>query len=78
MSNFRFELNYGGVRNLLKSDSMKDMLTEKAEEIQSRCGEGYGSHVMYRQTRLVGAVFTDTPEALKDNFENNTLLKAVR
>lgn len=78
MSSFKFELSYKGVGQLLKSDSMREALNTTAEEIKTRCGDGYGSHVMYRKTRLVGAVFPETAEAYKDNLENNTILKAVR
>lgn len=74
----RFELNSSGVRALLKSSEMKEAVSEKAEEIAARCGDGYSTDVKYMTTRVIASVFTDSEEAYKDNLENNTLLKAVQ
>ena len=74
----RIVLNTKGVREMLKSDSMRTMLNERAEAIKDRCGEGYEVDSFVGKTRVNAALRTKTKEAVKDNSENNTLLKAVR
>lgn len=74
----RFELNYAGVGQILKSEEMQNVLQAKAEEICGRCGEGYSTDVKVLNTRAVASVFPETDEAYIDNLKHNTLLKAVR
>ena len=74
MGKMKFELNYQGVGQLLKSTDMQHMLESFAGGIANRAGDGYKTKVM--PTRAV--VFIDSDSAKRDNFENNTLLKAVR
>lgn len=77
MSNVIFELNSEGVRELLQSQEMQNALQEIATDIQSKCGADYATDVQVMQTRAIASVYTDNAEALKDNSENNTLLKAL-
>jgi hypothetical protein len=77
MSNFTFELNHDGVRELLIGTEMQAVLQEKADAIAARAGEGYETEVYVAQTRAVATVSTATREAMKDNLENNTLLGAL-
>lgn len=78
MNKIKFELNRSGVRDLLKSAEMAGVLSEHAEAIRSRCGEGYETDEKSLSTRVVASVYTAEYEAMRDNSDNNTLLKALR
>jgi len=78
MSKMKFKLNYDGVGELLKGSEMKDLLSNKADEIQGRCGAGYKSDVRVGKTRVNAMVSAATFQAKRDNLKNNTILKAVR
>lgn len=69
------ELNSAGIRELLRSEEMKAVLVEKASEIAARCGAGYEYDSHLTPGRVVSSVYTDTPEATKDNSANNTILR---
>ena len=75
MSKMRFELNEAGVRELLKSSGMQDVLKSYAGSIASRAGAGYDVHVGPNRANV--SVETSTREAVQDNYENNTLLKSM-
>lgn len=74
----KFELNRAGVRQLLKSSEMAQVVGEYAETVASRCGVGYATDEKQMPTRVVASVYTESDEAIKDNSDNNTLLKALR
>lgn len=75
----KFKLNRKGVGEILKSPEALELVTGYANAIQQRCGEGYiVTQYPSGKTRVNASVYTDTSEAMQDNFENNTLLKAVR
>lgn len=78
MSKFKFKLNSTGVKQLLKSNEMQAVITAKASEIRTRCGDGYEQDLRVGKNRVNSMVWASTPKALKDNAENNTILKAVR
>lgn len=75
MSKVKIELNSAGIREMLRSQEMQDLLYEKAAEIAARCGDGYEADVYLTGGRAVASAFTATPEAEKDNLDNNTLLR---
>lgn len=70
----KFELNYGGVRELLHSKQMQSALMQGANQIATKAGDGYKAVQM--PTRVI--VVPDTKEAERDNLKNNTLLKSRR
>lgn len=76
MAKMKFELNHAGVGRLLKSTEMREVIESKASEVQNRAGDGYD--IRYGKNRLVAFVETGTDEAVQDNLDNNTLLKAVK
>lgn len=78
MSKNTFKLNKAGVRELLKSKEMQKVLKEKADGIKARCGDGYEQDMMVGKNRAKAMVWADTPKAISDNSENNTILKAVK
>lgn len=74
----RIELNRDGVRQLLQSEDLGEKLEGLAEAISDRCGEGYAHDRKLMPTRVIASVYTDTPEAAKDNLQNNTILRALK
>ena len=77
MAKFKFELNSAGVVELLKSAEMKEVLKEYGGKISSSAGNGYAYEEVMSGDRAKVFVGAETPEAQKDNSENNTLLKAI-
>lgn len=75
MSNVEIELNSAGVREMLRSDEMEAVLEAKASEIAARCGNGYAHDTYMTPGRVVASVFAETPEAMRDNAKNNTILR---
>jgi hypothetical protein len=73
---FKFELNRKGVRELLTSPEMAEVIREASQQVANNAGDGYESNVQ-TANRAVGRVFAATDKAYKDNNENNTLLKAL-
>jgi len=78
MSKLKIKLNSAGVRELLKSQEMQAVLTSKASGIRTRCGDGYNQDMHVGRNRANAMIWADTYDAMKDNSENNTILKAVR
>lgn len=77
MSKNKFVLNHDGVGQLLKSPEMVNVLEDHATEIRNSAGVGYGQDTYVGKTRANAMIYAETFKARKDNFENNTLLKAV-
>lgn len=73
----KIKLNRAGVRRLLKSDEMQELLTERAQEIADRCGAGYKTDSYVGQNRANARVWPETAKARQDNHRNNTLEKAL-
>ncbi|WP_347714319.1 hypothetical protein [uncultured Parvimonas sp.] len=73
-----FKINKTGVSELMKSGEMQAILRGKAKEIASRCGSGYGTDIYIGKTRANASVGAITKKAKRDNYKNNTLLKAVK
>lgn len=71
-SNFKFELNYKGVGELLKSQEMAAVLMDNARTLATRAGVDYKAKTMGTRVIVVG-----NERATQDNYENNTLLKKV-
>ena len=76
MSDFKFVLNRDGVRELMQSQEMQDVLVEFAGQVAERAGDGYSVYV--GTTRANVSVRTETEEAMADNLDHNTLEKAIR
>ena len=76
MSNLKFVLNRAGVRELMKSQEMVDVLTEYAGQVAAKAGDGYSIHIGPNRANV--SVATDTEEAYYDNLDNNTLEKSIR
>lgn len=78
MSKVKVILNRQGVRSLLRSDEMKNLLEEKAYEALMRLGSGYNSTTYRGKNRVNVAVFAESNAAKQDNEKHNTLLKGIK
>lgn len=77
MSNIKIELNSAGIREMLKSEPVRQACMQEASRIASRAGDGYVSESRSYPERSGAAVYPNTPKAAMDNLRNNTLLKAM-
>ena len=77
MDKVKIELNSSGIRQLLKSEEMGQMLKKQAEQVRARCGSGYSTDLYQASSRVIAGVFAETAEAAKQNSRENTLLKAL-
>ena len=73
----KFELNLPGLNELMKSSEMQAILSEKGSEVAKRAGDGYAYRTHVADFVAITNVYPDTKEAAKDNYTNNTLLKAL-
>lgn len=78
MSKFKFVLNRSAIRELMKSEEMQGILKEKADNALNSLGEGYKSDIHVGKNRANAMVYADTYQAKRDNFKNNSILKAVK
>jgi hypothetical protein len=76
MSKVKFELNRAGVRELLRSQEALNVCRTHADAVRNRAGEGYEVSTYVGANRANASVYAATYEARRDNYENNTLLKA--
>lgn len=77
MADVRIELIPGAFEKLLSGAEISELLEKTASEIAVRAGAGYESDLKQMPTRKIASVYTATEEAMQDNLENNTILKAV-
>ena len=78
MAKTKIELNSAGVREMLRSREIQAMLSERAAAIAEAAGSGYETDIYVGRNRANAGVYATTDKAMKDNLENDTLLKALR
>lgn len=85
MSKVDFKLNLPGLNQLMRGAEMQGVLKEKGAEVMSRAysmsqipGSEYNMDTKPIRWIAVTNVRAGNYEARKDNYENNTLLKALR
>lgn len=76
MSKGKFKLNKAGVLKLFKSEAMQRVIKEYTTTVNNNAGTDYGHNVQVHH-RVVGRVYARNYRGRKDNYENNTLLKAL-
>jgi len=77
MSKQKFVLNRAGVRELMQSDAMVNVLQSYASTAMASLGDGYESSTYVGRNRANVRIEAVTSAAKKENSDNNTLLKAV-
>jgi len=78
MSKVTIKLNRAGIRNLMKSSEMQDGLSQIAFAAKERLGDGYEAGQFVAKTRAVAQVSAVSIDAIKENAETNSLLKALK
>lgn len=78
MANETIKLDQAGVRKLLRSEEMKAVCKQLADNALARCGDGYEVNTHVGKNRVNAEVYAKTKAAKKDNLKNNTILKALR
>lgn len=78
MARVYIRLLSNGISELLKSAEMQAEITKAAGEISSRAGDGYEvGNMRIRGDRAAISVYAATSDAIKDNSDNNTLLRSL-
>ncbi len=84
MGSMKFELDLKGLSELMRSPEMQDVLDGVGAQVQGRAQSAarkpkaeYGRSIWIGNYAAVSQVRADNPEALHENLENNTLLKAL-
>ena len=77
MSDVKFELNLPGLNELMKSPEMCAILEESGSTVAMTAGDGYASRVHQASFVAIANVYPETQKAAKDNYDNNTLIKAA-
>lgn len=77
MADIKFKLNLKGLNELMKSDGMQSALNEAGEVVARSAGAGY--ETSDKTGRYIGFcnVFPSDGKAVRDNYKNNTLIKAL-
>lgn len=70
-------LNSSGVRSLLRSSEMCDMIQKRANTALSLLGDGYSSSAYTGRNRVNVQISADSITAKRENLENNSLLKSL-
>lgn len=78
MSKVTIKLNSAGVRKLLRSDEMKAGLNKLAFSAQGRLSDGYEASYYTAKTRAMAKVTAVSPEAIRENEQTNSILKALK
>lgn len=78
MNKLKFELNKSGVRQMLRSPEAMAVCQQYAQQVYARCPniEGYVIKEKRYPERNGYIVTAEDFPAIRDNLENNTLLKA--
>ncbi len=78
MGNVKVKLNLKGINEVMKSPEIAAAVQAAGEVVAQSAGDGYEANT-YTDTKYIAIcdVTATTPEARRDNFENNTLIKAL-
>ena len=61
----------------MQSQEMMNICTKLAFQAQSKLGDGYEVTYMTGKSRVNASIGAKSAEAVKENYENNTILKAL-
>ena len=78
MAKVTIQLNREGVRELLRSQEMRAICEEHANNAVGRLGPGYSVSTMTGKNRVNASILAESHQAKRENMENNTILKALR
>lgn len=72
-----FELNLPGLNELMKSAEMQSHLSMAGAAVAGAAGGDYDHQTYVINFVAVENIFPASEEAMRDNMQNNTLLKAL-
>ena len=71
-------LNSEGIRELLKSLEIENVLEELADNIQRRAGEEFDTETTIGKNRVNVKIKPSSPRAYYSNLKHDTLIKALK
>ena len=74
----KFELNPAGVRELLRSKEMQNVLNDYGNAVMNRAGGDYVKSTYVGTNRANVSIMTNSAATMRDNLNNNTLLRALK
>ena len=74
----KFKLNKAGVGELLKSEEVGSVCMEHANCVRNSAGEHYTAEARHYRERTGAAVYPSDPVGIRDNLQNNTLLRSLK
>lgn len=77
MSVVKFKLDRRGIRALVSSDEAQSVVTEAAEELRARAGDGFKVHSSNRGKRARAYVHAGTREAGMEQIKHHTLERVL-
>lgn len=77
MSNVKVELNSAGIRELLHSTGIQSALMRVGQTVQGRAGANFGVTAVDMPTRSIVRVSAINREGMKENSEDNVLVKSL-
>lgn len=77
MSDVKIELNLQGINEMMKSEEIQAHLQRAGEAVANAAGNGYAAKTQEINWIAITNVYPDSKEAAHDNFQNNSLLKAI-
>lgn len=77
MGKLEIDLNSNGIRELLRSVEIQAELQRQAEKFREKLGDKFETDVYVGQGRANASVFTTDPEAIRENEQTNSILKAM-
>ncbi len=73
----KLELNSKGIREMLRSEEMKQICKEYTDSAAEALGEGYESEGYTGRNRVNAELIAVTHKAVSDNKRDNRMIKAV-
>lgn len=77
MGKFEVKLNLQGINELMKSAEMQSALHSAAQSVAGAANGDYETAGYVLNWVALENVYPASPEAARDNFKNNTLVKAL-
>nr|DAR73414.1 MAG TPA: type I neck protein [Caudoviricetes sp.] len=77
MSVVKFKLDRKGIQALVSSDEAQSVVTEAAEELRARAGDGFKVHSSNRGKRARAYVNAGTREAGMEQIKHHTLERVL-
>lgn len=77
MSNVTIKLNSSGIQKFLRDEAVRNLAGGEAKKIAAKANGNYKVSTITAGTRCIATVEAADLSTRKDNYKNNTLLKAM-